>query len=405
MSDSPLSPARPSPRLARRQFLSGALGLPVLAGPMMAGLFAGSGCGPGGQTANGPGNPTGSGGDTAATAQGGGLPSDDELKQMLDAELEFACHGRRLNLKNHAAWQIVHGALAYGHDFLITDNDGKDVSALAYLLSGGRMTGWTMEPGVSLGDPPRPGLRAIVESGSKTGQGHADQWLGYLADVGMKLDQEIKAAGRDFTIEDYLRQVEHDVPTNVEQEYSWTIMALTAYRPTNHRWTASDGKEWSTERLVEIELGHDLAVSACGGSHRMTGITMAFNQHVRNGGKIEGVWKQADEKIRDCVARAKRFQNPDGSLSSNYFQRTGQSKDLGEQLGSSGHVLEFVVVASTDEALKEAWLVRAVVALLKLLKRTHKLDLECGQLYHAAHGLVLYRQRRFGARQYLAAND
>ncbi|MEY4177154.1 MAG: hypothetical protein RLY70_728 [Planctomycetota bacterium] len=395
-SDRPDSP----PALARRQFLAGSLGVPLLAVPALATWLASSGCGPE-ETKTGSGDP----GATATTASQESIPSDDELRRMLDEELEFACHGRRLNLKNHAAWQIVHGALAYGHDFLITDNDGKDVSALAYLLSGGRMTGWTMEAGVALGEPPRPGLRAIVESGSKTGQGHADQWLGYLADVGMKLDQEIKAAGRDFTIEDYLRQVEYDVPTNVEQEYSWTIMALTAYRPTDHRWTASDGKEWSTERLVEIELNHDLAVSACGGSHRMTGITMAFNQHARNGGKIEGVWQKADEKIRDCVARAKRFQNPDGSLSSNYFQRTGQSKDLGEQLGSSGHVLEFVVVASTDEQLKEAWLVRAVVALLKLLKRTHKLDLECGQLYHAAHGLVLYRQRRFGARQYLAAND
>jgi hypothetical protein len=386
--------------LARRQFLAGALGLPLVVGPALAALVASSGCGPE--------EPKAGSGDTATgtgAAPSDTLPTDEELLRMLDEELEFACHGRRLNLKNHAAWQIVHGALAYGHDFLITDNDGKDVSALAYLLEGGRMTGWTMEAGVPLGDPPRAGLRAIVESGSKTGQGHADQWLGYLADVGMKLDQPIKAAGRDFVIEDYLRQVEHDVPNNVEQEYSWTIMALTAYRPTNHSWMASDGKEWSTERLVDIELGHDLAVSACGGSHRMTGITMAFNQHVRNGGKIEGVWQKADEKIKDCVARAKRFQNPDGSLSSNYFQRTGQSKDLGEQLGSSGHVLEFVVVASTDEQLKETWLVRAVVALLKLLKRTHKLDLECGQLYHAAHGLVLYRQRRFGARQYLAAND
>ncbi len=389
-----------SAKLARRQFLAGAIGFPLLAGPMMGGLIATTGCGP---DAKKPGD--GESSASSPSTSGDALPSDDELKRMLDEELEFACLGRRLNLKNHAAWQIVHGALAFGHDFLITDNDGKDVSALAYLLAGGRMTGWTMESGVPLGDPPRPGLRAIVESGSKTGQGHADQWLGYLADVGMKLDQEIKAAGRDFTIEDYLRQVEHDVPNNVQQEYSWTIMALTAYRPTNHRWMASDGKEWSTERLVEIELGHDLAVSACGGSHRMTGITMAFNQHVRNGGKIEGVWQKADEKIRDCVARAKRFQNPDGSLSSNYFQRTGQSKDLGEQLGSSGHVLEFVVVASTDEQLKEPWLVRAVVALAKLLKRTHKLDLECGQLYHAAHGLVLYRQRRFGTRQYLAAND
>ena len=31
-----------------------------------------------------------------------------------------------------------------------------------------------------------------------------------------------------------------------------------------------------------------------------------------------------------------------------------------------------------------------------LFRKTEKLPLECGALYHAAHGLVLYRERVFG---------
>ena len=31
-------------------------------------------------------------------------------------------------------------------------------------------------------------------------------------------------------------------------------------------------------------------------------------------------------------------------------------------------------------------------------ERTRELDLECGALYHAAHGLVLYRERVWGER-------
>ncbi len=339
---------------------------------------------------------------TATSAVETPPPAEDAIRAKLDEALEFTCQNRRLNLKDHAAWQIVHGALAFGRDFQITDNEGHDVSAINYLLDGGRMTGWTMEPGINFGDPPRPGLRAVVEAGSKTGQGHADQWLGYLSDVGLKLDQEIKAAGQSFTIEDYLRQVEHDVPYNVEQEYSWTVMALTAYRPTDYEWTAGDGNRWSTAKLMEIELGHDLSVSACGGTHRMAGIVMALNRHKAAGGKLEGAWKAADDKVRECVAAAKRFQNPDGSLSTNWFQRPGNAPDLRERLGCTGHVLEVVILASTDEELKEPWVQRAVVYLSDLLNKTRKLDLECGALYHAAHGLVLYRQRCFGPKSFVA---
>ena len=345
-----------------------------------------------------------SGGEKSQTASNSpAAPSDAELREMLDRALDFTCQGRRLNLTDHAAWQIVHGALAFGRDFQITNNQGEDVSAIDYLLAGGEMTGWLMKEGVPLGNPPRPGLRAIVEAGSKTGQGHADQWLGYLADIGLKLDQEIKAGGRTYTLEDYLNQIEYDVPVNVDQEYSWTLMALTAYRPTDYEWTAGDGNKWSIARLMEIEVNHDLAVSACGGSHRMAGIVMALTQHRKQGRAVEGPWAAADEKIRKCVADAKRFQNPDGSLSTNWFQRPGASPDIKERLGCTGHVLEFCILASSDDELKQPWMRRSVAYLCRLLEKTKQLDLECGALYHAAHGLVLYRQRMFGPKSYVGA--
>lgn len=374
------------------------------------GCLAGSlvtlaGCSPASNSS--PGTPTVTTTPTAggAATSGGATASltDAQLQDRLDQSLGFTCEGRRLNLRDHAAWQIVHGALAFGRDFRITDNNGQDVPAIQYLMDGGVMTGWRMEAGPLLGNPPRPGLRAIQEPGSKTGQGHPDQWLGYLADVGLKPEDTIKVAGQTFTIADYLRQVEHDVPYAVDQEYSWTLMALTAYHPTNYTWVAADGNTWSVEKLLDIEVNHDLAVSACGGSHRMAGIVMALNRHKAAGGKLEGVWKAADDKVRDCVARAKQYQNPDGSLSTNWFQRTGNSPDIRERLGCTGHVLEFVILASTDEELRQPWIKRAAVYLCDLLEKTRSIDLECGALYHAAHGLVLYRQRLFGPCSYVDA--
>jgi hypothetical protein len=40
---------------------------------------------------------------------------------------------------------------------------------------------------------------------------------------------------------------------------------------------------------------------------------------------------------------------------------------------------------------------RALEFLLDAFEATEGDDLECGGLYHGAHGLILYRERRFGA--------
>lgn len=331
------------------------------------------------------------------------LPSDDEIQKKLDEALDLTFEKRHLNLDDHAAWQIVHGILAFDRAFEIEldKKSGKRVSALDYLLDGGAMKGWTMQPGIMLDEATgRRGLKAVVEGGTKAGQGHYDQWLGYLADCNLKPDQTIKSADHVYTMADYVRQVEYDVPQNVEQEFSWTLMALTTYHPTDYEWTASDGEKWSIAKLVEIECGHDLNASPCGGGHRLVGLTMALNRHLAQGGKIEGPWKLADDKIKESIVNARQYQNPDGSLSSNYLARGGATTDIALSLHASGHILEFLTLALNDAQLREPWVKMAVLNMCSLLKKTKDLPLECGALYHAAHGLVVYRERVFGERQY-----
>ena len=50
-----------------------------------------------------------------------------------------------------------------------------------------------------------------------------------------------------------------------------------------------------------------------------------------------------------------------------------------------------------DEELKADWMKRAALFLCDLLDATMDQDLECGGLYHAVHGLILYRDRLYGA--------
>jgi hypothetical protein len=320
---------------------------------------------------------------------------DDELRDQLDEAIDLALRYRRLNLNDHAAWQIVHGSMAFHRAFLIQKGD-ELVSAIDYVLGGGKMKGWDFEPGTMFDEATgRRGLRSLMDPGSKSGQGHPDQWLGYLAECGFSPDETIQVDGEFFTIANLVEQAEWDVPRNVSQEYSWTLMALSAYRPPDYTWTASDGQQWSIERLVDIEAEHDLATSACGGCHRLFALASALNRHLARGGKLEGGWKKANDKIQDSIAKAREYQNPDGSFSTNHFQRPGRSADLSQNLGATGHILEFLTAALTQEELEEPWVRRAAQKVSEIFVKTKDIPLECGALYHAAHGLVLYRARIF----------
>lgn len=323
-----------------------------------------------------------------------------DLRELLDEVLVNTYQHRELSIGKQAAWQILHGALAYQRDFVVR-HAGRDVSAVDYLLNGGSMQGWRTQRGIPLDSTgKRFGLRLLQDAGSKQGQGHPDQWFAVLAQCGLEANQPIIVGGVTYTMEDILRQIQWDVPLNAEREYSWTLIGLTTYLPTDATWGASDGEEWSVERLVEIETGQALASSACGGTHRLIGLAMALNQHLSQGGEVVGVWQRADEKIQEAIALARQYQNEDGSFSTNYFARAGRSRDLSTNLGTTGHVLEFLTIAMTDEQLEQPWVRRAVYEMCQQFQKTEHLPLECGKLYHAAHGLVLYRHRVYGSRSY-----
>ncbi len=329
-------------------------------------------------------------------------PDPAMLRADLDGVLDFTLRQRRLNTVDHGAWQILHGVLAYQQVFPVQVGiDGPTQSALEYALAGGTIDGWAFEPGDVLDAATgRRGLRALLQAGTKRGQGHPDQWLAILAQANLPLDQVIQVEDQQYTMEDLIRQVQRDVPRNLDQEWSWTLIGLTKYLPTTASWTARDGQTWSIERLVEAELGQDLDQSACGGTHRLIGMAMALERHRANGGSVTGIWQDVEQRMEQAIETARLLQNPDGSFSAHYFERPGQSADLAMNLSTTGHILEFLAIAMPPEDLKAPWVARAADYLCQLFRQTESVALECGALYHAAHGMVLYRERVFGSRAY-----
>jgi hypothetical protein len=146
-----------------------------------------------------------------------------------------------------------------------------------------------------------------------------------------------------------------------------------------------------------MEAEADLSTSACGGAHRLYGLIAALKKHLTSTGgspaNLTGGWAAAAETIDAAIDRARRFQQADGSFSTHFFDRPGTSADAIAKLGATGHIFEVLVLALDDEQLAEPWVTRAAARLVTLLEQTADVDVECGALYHAAHGLLLYRQR------------
>lgn len=335
----------------------------------------------------------------AAAVSGSGAvdpPGDAASAELLKALDRVLAAGlaRRLDAVENGAWQVLHGILAYGKSCRI-EAGGELVSAIDYLLQGGSLAGWDPLPGDLLGEPPRRGVRFELEAGSLTGQGHYDQWLAVLSQADLPADTPLKIGSQTFTLSDVLSQTLWDIPRNLAFEYSWTLIATTAYLPTDYSWSARDGRRWSIEELVDSETRNSLTQAACGGTHRLIGLAMAVNRHLKGGGNLTGVWLAADARLREKLEDAKRYQNSDGSFSTTFLQRPGWSADLSDVLRTTGHVLEFLAIAAKDETLRADWVEAAASRLCHVLESTEHVDLECGALYHALHGALLYRERRF----------
>jgi hypothetical protein len=323
------------------------------------------------------------------------LPLGDEMRDRIDRAITLSAR-RHLVAESNAAWQVVHGILAFGPDLQL-DVQGKSTSALGYLQQGGRLSGWNLIPGDK-------GLEAPLEAGSKTGQGHEDQWLGYLSLIGLPDSTPIKVGGKTYAIRDLVTQAQWDIYDGMEA--TWSLMGFTAYLPLDAKWKSKNGNDWTIERVVGMEAGQDLRRSACGGMHRLTALTVALQRYQKETGvqdkDLTGGWMAAHNKIygpQGAIAIMKAYQQPDGSFSSDYFNAARATGDIGQRIGTTGHTLEFIALAVPDSELQDPWLIRAVDYLCEMLDETQEYPLECGGLYHAVRGLKIYRERRFGPQE------
>jgi hypothetical protein len=289
-------------------------------------------------------------------------------------------------LTTNGFWTVFHGILGLGPSTMLRNPEtGERINAIDYICNGGELRGLRFIP-------TKDGLD--VQIGPQfVGQGHQDQFIAEMGQWGMPAGRKFIVNGKDYTFLDFVNHAKMRARINANQELSWAVVVVGQYLGTDITWTNSFGEELNYEDLVRYELNASVEDAACGGTHRLFGLTWASYLHQRQGGQMTGLWKEVDDKLARYKQLARDNQNPDGSFSTNFFRGPGNASDMSLRINSTGHTLEWLALALTDEELKERWVQDAANALSLMILDIQGSAMEGGTLYHAVHGLLMYYSR------------
>jgi hypothetical protein len=316
-------------------------------------------------------------------------PASQGLRERIELAVDQV--KRREVLATHGFWTIFHAILGLGPSVELVDPDTKArFNALDHIAKGGEVRGMSFLP-------TRDGLDVQTGQQMFVGQGHQDQFVAEMAQWGMAPERKFVVEGRDYTFRDFINHTKMRARVTSNQELSWAIVIIGQYLGTDLAWTNGHGEKLHYEDVVRYELNASVEEAACGGTHRLFGLTWAYHLHLQNGGKKEGVWKDVAEKTRNYQLLARKYQNPDGAFSTNFFRGPGNVPDKNLRINTTGHTLEWLALSLSDDELRQPWVQDAVNALALLFLDLRDSPIDGGPLYHAAHGLLIYYARVFDA--------
>jgi hypothetical protein len=290
-------------------------------------------------------------------------------------------------LTTNGFWTVFHGILGLGPSVKLVDPVTREkFNAVDYICKGRPLEGLEFIP-------TEWGLDVRTTGPTGRGQGHQDYFIAEMAVWGMAPSRKFRVYGKEYTFADFINHTKMRASVAKNQELSWAIVVIGRYLGTDLEWTNGFGEELRFEDLVRYELDATISEAACGGTHRLGGLTYVYHLHLEHGGKTEGVWKEIAEKIAKYRDLAKKYQNADGSFSTDFFNGPGNVEDKQRRIYATGHTLEWLSLALSDAELKEQWMQDAATALALMILELQGQPIEGGSLYHAVHGLLMYYAR------------
>jgi hypothetical protein len=294
---------------------------------------------------------------------------------------------KSLNSRDHDPWEAMHGMLAYGVHSRIRQGGprGRLVTSVGWLCYNKPCKGQTLMHVTRDGE-----LRAKYGVGL---QGHLGQLLAMLAQCKVSPEYPIRVGNYEYAIADLIEAEKATCYPN--SELTFKLIALQYYLDLNDTWVNDQGDEWDFPRLVREELAQPIRGAACGGTHRLSGLSLTVKRRQLRGEPLDGEYARAAEFVKKYHQYAFRLQNRDGSLSTSWFQGRGDESDIDRRIKTTGHILEWLCYSLSDEELRDQRTIRAVSYLANLMYSNYDHEWEVGPMSHATHALLLYDERVF----------
>jgi hypothetical protein len=294
---------------------------------------------------------------------------------------------RQLNSREHDPWEVMHGMLAYGVHSRIRQGGprGAPVTSVGWLCYNKPCKNLTL-----MYVTPKGELRAKYGVGL---QGHLGQLLAMLAQCRVSDEYPIRVGKREFAIRDLIEAEKKTCYP--KSELTFKLLAFQYYLDLNDTWVNDQGVEWDFPRVIREELAQPIRGAACGGTHRLSSLSLTVKARQRRGDPLDGEYARAAEFVKKYHRYAFSLQNRDGSLSTEWFRGRGDDSDIDRRIKTTGHILEWLCYSLSDEELRLPKTIAAVNYLTNLMSREYDHEWEVGPMSHATHALLIYDERVF----------
>jgi len=319
-------------------------------------------------------------------------PSSDGLSAEL-AELRTkvrrtlgSYYRRKLNTRDHTPWEVFHQIVAYGSETQVRRGGPKGTPVDAVR--------WLCDNRASHGQKLMHLENGRLALGRAKGiQGHYGQFLAILAQHDVGLDYPIEFDGRKFTVADLLKMEQRTCRSG--EELTFKLIAFSHYLEPGARWKNERGETWTIERILRDEINASIRGAACGGTHRLMGLSYAVRRRESLEQPMDGEYGRAEKYLRDYHRYAFSLQNDDGSFSTEWFKGRGDRDDRDRKLQTTGHITEWLAYSLPVEHLTDPRMVSAIDFLATLLDGDRKAEWAIGPMGHSLHALALYDERVF----------
>ena len=297
-------------------------------------------------------------------------------------------YNRPLNTRDRSPWELMHAMLAFeAHSKVLQGGpNGEPITAVGWLCYNQACKRRTLMY-VDEDDELRVRVGPAL-------QGHRGQLLAMLAQSRINRNYPMLVERKELTISDLIEMEKRTCYPRTELTFK--LIGLMHYLDSDEKWMNDQGMEWDIPRMISEELRQPVRGAACGGTHRLAGLTLAYKTRIKRGEPVDGEYLRAQRFVTRYQKYAYRLQNRDGSFSTEWFRGPGDKDDIDRKLKTTGHILEWLLYAATEKELKHWKTTKAANYLANIMLRNRYRDWEAGPLGHAIHALFVYDRLVFG---------